>query len=305
MTAEVQEQYWIKAKLFLNRATDASTERTPEERQFWASLALELLGKSALWRVSPALIAEPTEDGVQILRAVGMIDGDAQFTAVRAATIFKRCGRAFRPFNPDEATKIANGRNEYLHGSGIGFSALPSSVWWPRFWAQVAILVTAHGVELADLVGPDRVVDVKSQLEQNAKNIEHRWISLEAAAKQRLTRYRSGLMNARQQAEWQVERDLTAGMEHYALADCPACGGLGTVEGDEIVDRTEPYWDLESPYTPDGMTVFGDIAPAHFSCPTCHLVLDGYELLEQAGVGDPFEVELEPEEFVEPDYGND
>lgn len=53
---------WTKAKLFLNRAMD-DDPRSFDERALWAALALELLAKAALARVSPLLIAEPNEEG--------------------------------------------------------------------------------------------------------------------------------------------------------------------------------------------------------------------------------------------------
>ena len=42
-----------------------------------------------------------------------------------------------------------------------------------------------------------------------------------------------------------------------------------------------------------------------FSCPTCHLVLDGYELIERANLPDTFETIDDNPELAELDYGND
>ena len=72
----IHEALWSKAKVFLNRAMDPGAERSFDEQALWASAALELLGKAALARVSPLLIAEPTEDGTNILIATGLIQGD-------------------------------------------------------------------------------------------------------------------------------------------------------------------------------------------------------------------------------------
>jgi hypothetical protein len=130
------EALWMKAKLFTNRAMDDEDARSFDEQSLWASLALELLAKSALARVSPLLIAEPSEDGTNLLIASGLMSGEAQFKSVAAHTLYKRCARAFKPFSEPEARKITTGRNEYLHGSGIGFLGIPPEAWWPRFWAQ-------------------------------------------------------------------------------------------------------------------------------------------------------------------------
>ena len=95
----------------------------------WASAALELLGKAALARVSPLLIAAPNEEGLNILIATGLIEGNAKFVSVSASTIFKRCQRAFRPFSAVDALKFADARNEYLHGAAIGFMTFEPEAW--------------------------------------------------------------------------------------------------------------------------------------------------------------------------------
>ncbi|GAC59846.1 hypothetical protein GSI01S_06_00010, partial [Gordonia sihwensis NBRC 108236] len=90
---------WIKAKLFINHALDDDEPRDFDERALWASLALELLAKAALARVSPLLIAVPNEDGHNLLVASGLVQGEARFTSVQARTLFSRCAKAFKPFN--------------------------------------------------------------------------------------------------------------------------------------------------------------------------------------------------------------
>ena len=126
------EALWIKAKLFINRAMDDDF-RSFDEQALWAALALELLAKAALARVSPLLVAEPNEEGTNLLIATGLIAGEARFTSVRAKTLFARCHKAFKPFDQTETINIINGRNEYLHSSGTGFIAIPPNQWWARF----------------------------------------------------------------------------------------------------------------------------------------------------------------------------
>lgn len=100
------EALWTKAKLFLNRAMDDDS-RSFDEQALWAALALELLAKAALARVSPLLIAEPNEEGTNLLIATGLVDGDARFTPVRAKTLMARCHKAFKPFDQSEAMKTS------------------------------------------------------------------------------------------------------------------------------------------------------------------------------------------------------
>lgn len=297
---------WNKAKVFLNRAMDKEPERSFDEQALWASAALELLGKAALSRVSPLLIADPTEEGLNILIASKLIEGNAKFTSVSAGTIFKRCGRAFRPFSADDAQDFANARNEYLHGPGLNVMTLPPHAWWPRYWSLAAVLVTAQDRELEELVGPDRTSEVLSYLEQNTKNVEQRTEALISRAKQRLTLYRSKQLPVKIQMEWDTIPDLTLGMTYSTPAQCPACGSSGTAEGEDssAADyRYEVEYDEEE--GPIGMWAEITVPIDYFSCPTCHLVLDRYEMVVEAGMTETFTVIDDDPDPPEPDYGND
>ncbi|RIJ77955.1 hypothetical protein D1871_04530 [Nakamurella silvestris] len=292
---------WLKAKVFLNRATDQAPSRSFDEQAFWASAALELLGKAALARVSPLLIAEPTEDGLNLLIASGLVKGTAKFTSVSASTIFKRCAKAFKPFDAIEAQKFADARNEYVHGSGLSSMTIPASAWWPRFWALAMILITAQDKDLEELVGQSRANDVHAHLEQNKRNVEHRVESLMARAGQRLEQYRAGTLPAKIQAEWETNADLTAGFPYLSAQTCPVCNGQGTSEGDDGSEsELQSGGDDEESWYWATVTV----PVIYFACPSCRLVLDGYELIEKAGLPTEFQVEEEasPEES---DYGND
>jgi hypothetical protein len=302
------EALWSKAKVFLNRAMDPEAGRSFDEQALWASAALELLGKAALARVSPLLIAEPTEDGTNILIASGLIEGNARFTSVSASTVFKRCQKAFRPFSASDAVKFAEARNEYLHGSGIGFMTLPPQAWWPRYWALAVILVTALDREIDDLVGPDRARVVEAHLAQNAKNVEHRVEARIARARQRLAQDQAGTLPARIQAEWRSSPEPTAGLPYWSAVECPACEKAGTLEGSDGSDMVSfEYIHDREDGSPVGARARINVPAEYFGCPTCHLVLDDYELIEQAGLPDSFEFIDEDPEWpeAEPDYGND
>lgn len=294
---------WMKAKLFINRSMDIESRRSFDEQAFWSAAALELLGKAALARVSPLLIAEPTEEGVNILIAAGLIDGTSKFTSVTASTIFKRCARAFKPFNAADAQRYADARNEYLHGASIATVALPAEGWWPRYWSLASILVTALDRTLVDLVGSSRSEIVESYLAKNTKDIIHRTEALINRAQQRLIQQRSGNLTARVQQEWSLPTELSAGLQYRDFAACPACESPGMLEGEDSSDATYEY-------APDEETgaercwLVAKVPSEYFSCPTCRLVLDRPELVQQAGLPESFETE--DDDFpTEPDYGND
>jgi hypothetical protein len=217
-----------------------------------------------------------------------------------------RCHKAFKPFDYNEAMKIVNGRNEYLHGAGTGFMSVPPHAWWPRYWAQVAILVTALDRDIEELVGSDREATVTRYLEENAKNIEHRTQALIERAKQRLQQRREGSLPARLIGEWKTGPQLSAQLAYSESAECPACGSTGLLEGDEVID-TDADYNVHDEYGGFGdVSVTLTIGADYFSCPTCQLVLNSYELLNQADLPTEFEAEGSVDDLDrEPDYGND
>jgi hypothetical protein len=160
--------------------------------------------------------------------------------------------------------------------------------------------------EIEDLVGPDRSRVVEAHLAQNAKNVEHRTEARISRARQRLAQFQAGTLPARIEAEWRSSPEPTADHPYYAAAKCPACGQMGHLEGSEgsDVESFEYVYDLEDG-SPVGALARINVPAEYFGCSTCHLVLDDYELIEQAGLPDSFEFVDENPEWPEPDYGND
>lgn len=295
---------WTKARLFINNALIDDDERSWDERALWASLALELLAKAALARASPLLIAAPNEEGTNLLVASGLVQGEAAFKSISARTLFLRCGRAFKPFNSQAAIRIAEQRNDYLHGAAPAFTPVPAEAWWPRFWAQAQILVNACDRSLQDFAGESRVAEIEKALEQNAHNLQLRVSMLIDRAKQKLARFKVGEMRSPEAEEWQRPRDLTRGGGHSSMAECPACGSEdGLLEGDEITSL-EMHTEQVSESDFDAWVDL-EVEADHFSCDNCHLVLDTFELLAAAGLPTTIEATGDPGDFWEPDYGND
>jgi hypothetical protein len=300
------EALWLKAKVFINRAMDPSTLRSFDEQAFWASAALELLGKAALAKVSPLLIADPQEEGRNLLIAAGLVEGDARFKSVTAKTIFWRCERAFKPFRLDDALKMAAFRNEYLHSASLDLLPHSPDVWWPVFWARAVVLITAMDRTLEDLVGADRVSISEAHLEKNAANVKERLEALIARAIQRLDQYRSGALPERELSAWTSPQNFVVGMNYCEYASCPACTAEGLLEGDEEVSTeirregidSDDEWSM--PW--NEVTVLSE----YFSCPVCHLVLDRPELIGEAGLPEEFIIQedYDPGDY-EPEYGND
>ncbi|QCU78672.1 hypothetical protein E7744_11330 [Citricoccus sp. SGAir0253] len=294
----------MKAKLFINRSMD-NDPRSFDERAMWATLALELLAKAALSNQSPVLIADPNDDA-SLLGASGLVSAESSFKSVRATTVYRRCKRAFRPFDEKKAEKFAVARNEYLHGGGVAFSAIPEDIWWADFWSLAAPLVDALDKEVEDIVGVQRAEMVRRHLQNNRTYLAERVESLLSRAKARYEDRRSGRISTARSKQWKSAHEISAGLRYSTDEICPACAEWGLLEAEEVENMRIEHWG--DPMEGFGYRGVADAMADYFACEHCQLVLNDYELLEAAGIDPTFEVE--GEEFVEhlmteSEYGNE
>lgn len=255
-----------------------------------------------------ASAAEPHEDGKNLLAAAGLIPPSSTFLSVRAKTVFSRCGLAFKPFDKDVATLIANARNEYLHGGSASFAPIPEAAWWPSFWGQVSILVHALDFEISDFVGEQRVPMVEAHLDQNKKNITDRANMRIERARQLYLQAQAATLTAAQLAEWEArKRHLPAYLEKSSedRVPCPACGNSTStwLTGQDIEDTDVVYEQISQDDFDVIVTL--TIGTEYFACETCGLELDGPEIIDGAGLPSDFTTAGDASDVFEAEYGND
>ncbi|OJX70204.1 MAG: hypothetical protein BGO95_04195 [Micrococcales bacterium 73-13] len=295
------DRLWIKARMFVHRAMDDGREF--DEQAFWASAAFELLGKAALAKVSPILIANPNPDGHSLLVASGLLEVDDKFFTIPAKALWSRCHRAFKPFNEQEAAYISSVRNDYLHAGGVGREGTPEA-WWPRYWAQVAILVSHLDRDLEELVGRERERVVTQYLETNRENVKRRAEALIERARSRLALHESGSMSVTLERAWAGFSPYY--FQHTTSAECPACGSSGTLSGDTVLETKAEFVTLHGEEDQfEDVIVFVTVATDGFACPRCHLELNDLDLIEAVGLDTDFEVEGDPSSYYEPEYDNE
>jgi hypothetical protein len=291
----------MKSRLFINRALDEEG-RDFDERAFWACSALELLGKAALARVSPLLIAVPTDDGKSLLAASGLDDATG-FTTVQAKTVWSRCARVFKPFNEGDAKKVSLGRNAYIHSASVGFDKFPERAWWPLFWSQAVILLHHIEEDLSSYVPSRHVRAVEAHLATNKKNLERR---LEAAlehARGRLSQHAAGTLSAKAAQEWEAFA-LPSGFRRIEYDDCPACGEGAWIGGEDRLDVRVEYSHGDDDWGDALVTL--EIGTDYLACPNCHLLLDDFDLIVEADIPTSFQVEGDPDDIeYEPAYNNE
>jgi len=277
------EGLWLKARLFMNRSLDDDTEF--EEAAFWACSALELLGKAALSRVSPSLIAQPNDDGTSLMIASGLVDDFDGFMSVQAKTVWSRCSRAFPQFNKGDAHEISLGRNAYIHSASLGFDVIPAAAWWPKFWALATVLIAHCDSTLEEFVGPTRAAAAEKHLETNRANLQRKLRSLLENARLRLRLSQSDSMTRQVRQEW--SRFAPLAWMYSEDVECPACEGVALIGGDEIDERE--VHDMYAEHD-EAAGVRLTIPTSGLSCDTCHLELDDLDLISAAGVALTFVV---------------
>lgn len=301
MTPFSPDAFWLKAKMFTNRAIDPDDGRTEDERRLWASLSLEILAKWALAKTSRVLVVDPEHGGgEQLYKALGLKDSPNNVT-VTATTAFKRCDALYKSFDAKAARKISDARNEYLHGFEVPIMYLPNNVWWSQYWSLVSVLLAAHSLEPSALVGDVQARQVEKHLEENGRWLEQRVDALIEASKLHLRRFESDSMPPTEAERWKSRDDFTSGMRYSSTAKCPACGHLGTVEGEAVNSISSgPSRDFFG-----GQIYEVAFSAEFFACTTCHLVLDSWDLIHAAGLEEEYYDEVEPDLYTEPEYGND
>ena len=289
---------WMKARVHLNRSFAAREDGHFEESGLWAASALELLAKAALANVTPVLIADPSDEhGRSMLAAAGLTKDFGKFKSIQAFTAFKRCARAFKPFNETEANNIAQMRNAELHSALSPFTGIDQDAFWQQYWSQAVLLVHAQDKTLEDLVGRHQVSAIEAHVARNRANLAARVEAQVTRAKQR---YEAAVTSRDAVAEIaEINRRDELPYEFRSSTRCPACGETAWLLGDSA-DQVDVEYDYEDGTAKELLTVWVE----GFECEECGLHLDGAEYVEAAGLPDNFEDDR-PYEPGYDDYGND
>lgn len=308
MTAFDYEPLYNKSKVYIERAIAQQAGGDMAACQLWASLALELLGKAALARIHPVMVADPQHVD-SLFAACGRSFSSAR-KSIMATTVFERLTHVTKHFqktDQDFCMSMANRRNAELHSGELPFVGMREGAWVPKFWRVIKIILEAQGKTLPDWIGPSEsakaevaIKVVKTADTVNGKFLAAQKLFEEANSSEEaknLVRASTHFLNISWQSHFgQLQVDA------FAPHRCPVCGCEGAVGGEfwnEEVSSAEredePWMELvEATYVTSG-----------FRCAACRLKLDGREELDLAGIDEEFVTTEEREPDYEPDYGND
>ncbi|MDX1205058.1 hypothetical protein GOL97_17155 [Sinorhizobium medicae] len=300
---------WAKAAAFAAETFKAN----PNDAAFPlnAAFTLEVLGKAALARIHPVLIADPQYEGKNILYAFGV--PTAKPTTIAAKTIFSRLTHFVDEFTEEDEAAcklIIDARNRHLHTGASPFLDYKSGQWLPDFYRACKVLTEFLGRELSELLGKEHAKEaeesttgerqrVAGEVKKKLAQCEKKFKALQEAVE--LEERRSATKPER---SWRYFRDGTSSKS----TKCPVCGSDGSLTLKHVTDRPAEIIDNQ-------ILVDSIYSPRKFECWVCELTLAGTRELAVVGLADQVirTSEREPTDFFEidvhaydePDYGND
>ena len=151
-----RDALFAKSQVYIRRGLRAQTDKDTEEYQLWASLALELLGKAALSRVHPALVADPTHTPSLFAACGRQLSADIK--TITAKTLFERLGHIEKRFDMRHqkfCEQMALRRNAELHSGESPFSGMSAEAWEREFWGAVETVLAMQDETLDGWLGAE------------------------------------------------------------------------------------------------------------------------------------------------------
>ena len=301
-----RDALFAKSIVFITRALAHRDGNRQDEFQLWAALALELLGKSALAAIHPALIADP-QSADSMFAACGRPISTTEKT-ITGKTVFARLRHLDKKF--DEKTEkfcnaIAMRRNEELHSGKAPFAAFRHDAWLRKYWETCSVILAMQNSSLKEWIGPGEAAGADSIVSKAITAREHAVLARIGAAKESFTKKHSGdTLAALRAIPWPFGPP-TLGSQLEQDEQCPACGFTARLGFDQVAEGL-----LEQMYTEDDEPgswlelVAVSYAADEFACSACGLHLEGRDELAAANLPLDIEVEEEREPEWESDYGN-
>lgn len=246
----------------------------------WSTLALELLSRAALSRVSPTLLADP-KDWNNLYHALGHTPTAKKF-APKSIAISEVLSR-LRDILPDFDTELEGfcllhigRRNSELHSGEMPFDGVQHSSWLPIFYRSCDVLLKSMATDLAEFLGDEEIKVARKLI---------------AAASDKTAKAVAGTIKAYETVWSEKSKDEQAKLVEQASlwatkhighrVECPACKSTAIVTGepisapkiainDDVISETQQY------------------LPSKFECIACGMKIAGLSHLSQAGVGDTY-----------------
>ncbi|WP_425074403.1 hypothetical protein [Sagittula sp. S175] len=298
---------YAKSQVYIKRALIRHSQSEDEEYQLWASLSLELLGKSALATIHRSLVSDPTHFE-SLFAAVGL-KASTDIKTITAKTLFQRLQKIIPAFD-EKVEKFCNQvsfrRNSELHSGESPFAAIQKGKWEAEFWYSVEVVLLHMGKTLEDWLGTH---DAKTPAEILEKARHAKTDAIATRIQRRKDEFslrkrkdqESAIEESHGLSAWDFKK-LLHRYEQVWEQPCPSCSADAFIGGnlveEEILDQYGDEWSAWE-------AVHQYFVAEEFECRVCGLQLEGYDEISLAGIETSHVESAERELEYEPDYGND
>ncbi len=270
------ESLWAKACLFIERAF--AQQDDDEQFGLWAALSLELLARSSLASVSPALLAEPDKEHSNLLHALGRLPSrnPRSIGVTSALQIAKKLFEGISDADVTLGVALVNKRNEELHSGAAAFEDYPTDKWLVGFHRLCDALCKAQNRSLSDYYGDEEAQRAEEMIqaagEQTKSRVmgriaSHKNVFAEKSAEEKVAAVATAERSARELG-WRGCREST----------CPACGSKASISG-------EAYGKESVSLNEGEVTIRQPMIPRELKCQACELHLRDVGELDAAGLG--------------------
>ena len=284
--ATKQQHSWSKEALLAKAQRFAEQMLTypKDDWRFalWSTLMLELLGRAALAKVNPALLAEP-KDWNNLYYSLGFTPTATKFVpkSLDVSTVFNRLQEILPAFTKElEGFSVLHmaRRNEELHAGGTPFDSLKTTAWLPVYYHACSVLIESLGENLALLLGKDEAAFaatiISAYRDESAKAVHKSVAAHKTVWDGKPNTERTKLSN---------QASMWATRQSGHRVQCPACGNDALVTGTAIA---APFQKIEE----DLMVETQQYLPSNFECVACQLKIAGLSQLTVCGLGDTYTV---------------
>lgn len=279
-----QQHSWSKDALFAKaqRFAEEMLKHPKDDWQFalWSTLALELLGRAALAKVNPALLAE-AKDWNNLYFSLGFNPTANKFIpkSIDVTAVFSR----LREILPEFTTELEGfavlhmtRRNEELHAGSAPFDSLNTTAWLPTYYQTCTVLVESLGEKLDLLLGEEEarlaVTIIAASRDESAKTVLK-----SVAAHKTIWEAKS----APERAKMSQQASTWATRHEGHRVSCPSCDSDAIVTGAAIAAPLKSF---------DGELIVEtqQYLPSKFECVACQLKIAGLSQLAVCGLGNTY-----------------
>ncbi len=304
------EAFYSKSQAYISKGLRAKSQCELEEYQLWASMALELLAKSSLSQIHPALVADPTH--YQSLFAACGVSVSPDIKTITAKTLFLRLSHISKSFDSrvkEFCEQLALRRNSEIHSGESPFSGMKADAWEKKYWHAIEVILSMQERDLDEWLGaedskaPKKILQDAGLAVQMAvqTRISHKKEDFEKEHKSKKKRDEL-IEQSKNIRYWDHSQKFDYSINGYDSNECPSCNSKGILGGVLWHEEVSDECDEDDPYTEYVEKIY---SAEEFFCPTCDLGLSGTRELAVTNLPEEFCETEEREREFEPDYGND